>query len=652
MPCSSTARSPATAPTAGCRASTTSRGLVRTGDERAGHRGDPVQRPQLHRGPGPVVDGGPAPLGLDRVTPTRAHRRRACATDLDVESGDGLDPVRRPSSTSATNPPRGGRVRTTVTDPRGRASGRAHVGQVPHRFADPYRFTRPRRRADTWTPRRDAMERRDCRTATGPGRAARPDGRGTTRRDAARRHHAASRSATGSCSSTAARLDLRGQPPRPPPERGKAVTVADMRADLVAMRAHNITAIRTSHYPNDAAFLDLCDELGFYVVAEANIESHAYNILLCDDPTLPRGVARPRRRMVQRDRNHPSIILWSLGNESGYGAQPRRAGRLDPATPIRRDRCTTRMRFESRDGSTAAARPPTSCARCTRRSTPSPATARDGAGHRPLIMCEYSHAMGNSNGSLADYWDVITDDARAAGRVHMGVEGPRAPHSDSPTDRRARLRRAVRRHPARRQLRRRRPDVGRPRAASRDARGGMGAPAGDGDRRRPRCARASRTGSRSASSTGWPRTGSCSWTARSCVTAGCGCRPIEPLSSPRWQLPCAVPSGDHDVRLTVRWSTVRDEWWAPAGHLVAWDQVTLRRWLAAAPGGRWWNAGHRVDRAGTAEPVAGGDRQRRVQADARARPAPASGRSGAATLAAGRSRPPPGRPARRTITSR
>ncbi len=62
------------------------------------------------------------------------------------------------------------------------------------------------------------------------------------------------------------------------PDRGKAVTVDDMRADLAAMRAHNITAIRTSHYPNDSAFLDLCDELGFYVIDEANIESHGYNL--------------------------------------------------------------------------------------------------------------------------------------------------------------------------------------------------------------------------------------------------------------------------------------------------------------------------------------------------------------------------------------
>ena len=114
------------------------------------------------------------------------------------------------------------------------------------------------------------------------------------------------------------------------PDRGKAVTVADMRADLVAMRAHNVTAIRTSHYPNDAAFLDLCDELGFYVVAEANIESHAYNFLLCDDPTVPRGVARPRCPPGAA-RPQPSLgDPVEPRQRERLRIEPRRARRLDP----------------------------------------------------------------------------------------------------------------------------------------------------------------------------------------------------------------------------------------------------------------------------------------------------------------------------------
>ena len=98
------------------------------------------------------------------------------------------------------------------------------------------------------------------------------------------------------------------------PERGKSVTVDDMRADLVAMKRHNINAVRCAHYPNDHRFLDLCDELGLYVVDEANIEAHAYNTSLCHDPRYRSTWLARGSRMVERDRNHPSVIVWSLGN--------------------------------------------------------------------------------------------------------------------------------------------------------------------------------------------------------------------------------------------------------------------------------------------------------------------------------------------------
>ena len=93
-----------------------------------------------------------------------------------------------------------------------------------------------------------------------------------------------------------------------------------MRRDLQLMRVHNITAVRTSHYPNDSVFYDLCDELGMYVVDEANIEGHAYNVSICHDARYRSAFVERTARMVQRDRNHPSIILWSLGNETGYGS--------------------------------------------------------------------------------------------------------------------------------------------------------------------------------------------------------------------------------------------------------------------------------------------------------------------------------------------
>ncbi|NCV09917.1 MAG: beta-galatosidase, partial [Actinobacteria bacterium] len=122
------------------------------------------------------------------------------------------------------------------------------------------------------------------------------------------------------------------------PVRGKAVTRDDMVADVVAMKQLNCNAVRTSHYPNDPAFLDLCDEYGLYVVAEANIESHAYNTSLCDDPAyLATWLARGAR-MVVRDRHHPSVIFWSLGNESGFGvnhdALAALMRSLDPTRPL------------------------------------------------------------------------------------------------------------------------------------------------------------------------------------------------------------------------------------------------------------------------------------------------------------------------------
>jgi len=122
------------------------------------------------------------------------------------------------------------------------------------------------------------------------------------------------------------------------PVRGKAVTLADMRDDLLAMRRHNITAVRCAHYPNDPRFLDLCDEIGMYVVDEANIESHAYNTSLCDDARYRSTWQSRGARMVERDRNHPSVIMWSLGNEAGYGANhDALAGwirRTDPSRPL------------------------------------------------------------------------------------------------------------------------------------------------------------------------------------------------------------------------------------------------------------------------------------------------------------------------------
>jgi beta-galactosidase len=185
---------------------------------------------------------------------------------------------------------------------------------------------------------------------------------------------------------------------------GRVVSADSMRADLVQMKRFNFNAVRTSHYPNDPAFLDLTDELGLYVIDEADIESHAFQSTLCDDPRYLNQWVTRVSRMVERDKNHPSVILWSLGNESGHGANHDAAAawirRYDASRPLHYEGA---IRFDWTSDQTASD--------LTCPMYPSidsiVAHARSGAQRHPLIMCEYSHAMGNSNGTLAEYWDAI-----------------------------------------------------------------------------------------------------------------------------------------------------------------------------------------------------------------------------------------------------
>ena len=190
------------------------------------------------------------------------------------------------------------------------------------------------------------------------------------------------------------------------PVRGKAVTVEDMRADIVAMKQHNINAVRCSHYPNDARFLDLCDEYGLYVIDEANAESHAWNTSLCHDARYRETWMARVTRMVERDRNHPSIIMWSLGNEAGYGAIHDACAQwirhVDPSRPLHYEGAIFHAGWD--DGGRVA-----TDVVCPMYAPIDAIVAygKNSAGKRPLIMCEYSHAMGNSNGSLADYWHAF-----------------------------------------------------------------------------------------------------------------------------------------------------------------------------------------------------------------------------------------------------
>ena len=195
---------------------------------------------------------------------------------------------------------------------------------------------------------------------------------------------------------------------------GKTLSLQSMVRDIELMKQHNINAVRNSHYPTDERWYELCDEYGIYLMDEADIETHAYYDHLTRDPRWLAAFMDRGKRMVLRDKNHPSVIIWSLGNESGYGpnhdALAAWIRSFDPGRPIHYEGAV-RPEFgqppytlESLAGGRAATDivapmyPPISLLEDWARTT---------TDNRPFIMCEYSHAMGNSNGSLADYWAVI-----------------------------------------------------------------------------------------------------------------------------------------------------------------------------------------------------------------------------------------------------
>ena len=185
---------------------------------------------------------------------------------------------------------------------------------------------------------------------------------------------------------------------------GRALTRDDMRQDLLELKRWNFNAVRTSHYPNDAAFLDLCDELGFYVVGEANIESHAFISTICNDTRYLTAFVDRVGRMVQRDIHHPSVVMWSLGNESGAGTNHEAAAAyarsFDPSRPLHYEG-GIRGNWMGSHSLTDVIAPMYPAISAIKEYAKSPKA------DRPLIMCEYSHAMGNSNGTLAEYWEVI-----------------------------------------------------------------------------------------------------------------------------------------------------------------------------------------------------------------------------------------------------
>ena len=189
------------------------------------------------------------------------------------------------------------------------------------------------------------------------------------------------------------------------PLTGHYLTEADIRADLLMMKRANINAVRTSHYPNDVALVRLCDELGFYVVAEANIESHGMGYdkeSLAKNPAWFEAHIDRVKNVVERDKNHPCVMMWSLGNEAGDGENFVKCSQWvrqrDPSRPVHYEQAGHKAHADVFSPMYAT---PDDCEKYCRNEEKLPSDQQ-----KPLIQCEYSHAMGNSSGNIVDYWNL------------------------------------------------------------------------------------------------------------------------------------------------------------------------------------------------------------------------------------------------------
>jgi beta-galactosidase len=183
------------------------------------------------------------------------------------------------------------------------------------------------------------------------------------------------------------------------PDRGRALTEEDMRNDILQMKRLNFNAVRTSHYPNDSRWYDLCDQYGLYLVDEANLETHGVHGDLTMDPDWAYAYLARAVRLVLRDRNHPSVIVWSLGNESHVG--PHHAAMaawmryLDPGRPVQ---------YEGNNPGPAVSdiQAPMYPGLDWVRQMLSDASEK-----RPMILCEYAYAKGNATGNFKKFWDLV-----------------------------------------------------------------------------------------------------------------------------------------------------------------------------------------------------------------------------------------------------
>ncbi|MBC3540125.1 glycoside hydrolase family 2 TIM barrel-domain containing protein [Rufibacter sediminis] len=200
------------------------------------------------------------------------------------------------------------------------------------------------------------------------------------------------------------------------PKTGQTISKEAMLRDIKLMKQFNINAVRTSHYPNDEYWYELCDEYGLYVVDEANIESHGmgYDITktVANKPSWVDAHLMRVQRMMERDKNHPSIIVWSMGNEAGNGYNFYESylwmKARDTSRPVQYERAVADYKtftWEWNSDAIVPMYPTPEGMAAYAKANPAP--------ERPFIMCEYAHAMGNSLGNFTDYWKLIRENKHA-----------------------------------------------------------------------------------------------------------------------------------------------------------------------------------------------------------------------------------------------
>jgi beta-galactosidase/beta-glucuronidase len=243
------------------------------------------------------------------------------------------------------------------------------------------------------------------------------------------------------------------------PDTGHTVSLESMRRDILLMKQHNINTVRTSHYPNDSRWLDLCDQYGLYVIDEADLEAHGFGYEAPDIPArrpdwktafVDRAV-----RLVERDKNHPAVIIWSLGNEAGYGPNH------DAMAEWIRSRDRTRPIHYERAGKLPGR------GYCQRHVHGGAGPGKDSGRERPApvpaVRIRPRHGQ-----QPRQFEGILGRHARlrpAAGRLHLGMDRPRPAPARAGRPRMVRLRRRFRRGTKRRQFLRRRPGFPGPRAA-------------------------------------------------------------------------------------------------------------------------------------------------------------------------------------------